>query len=126
MAADFCLTIFKTIRGYGGAAIAATQDLSDFFGLEEGRFGRAIINNSQNKIILNLEPDEAKYVQEVLKLTRLEVSSVTRFERGEGLICSSANKVPVNIIASATEQEMITTDRAELEKILSEKRRKIE
>ena len=126
LAADFCLTIFKTIRGYGGAAIAATQDLSDFFGLEEGRFGRAIINNSQNKIILNLEPDEAKYVQEVLKLTRLEVSSVTRFERGEGLICSSANKVPVNIIASATEQEMITTDRAELEKILSEKRRKIE
>ena len=126
LAADFCLTIFKTIRGYGGAAIAATQDLSDFFGLEEGRFGRAIINNSQNKIILNLEPDEAKYVQEILKLTRLEVSSVTRFERGEGLICSSANKVPVNIIASATEQEMITTDRAELEKILSEKRRKIE
>ena len=60
LAADFCLTIFKTIRGYGGAAIAATQDLSDFFGLEEGRFGRAIINNSQNKIILNLEPDEGK------------------------------------------------------------------
>jgi len=124
LAADFCLTIFKTIRGYGGAAIAATQDLSDFFGLEDGRYGRAIINNSQNKIILNLEPDEAKYVQDVLRLTRTEVHSITRFERGEGLICSSTNKVPVEIRASRKEQEMITTDRAELEELLYEKRRK--
>ena len=37
MAAEFCLEIFKVIRGYGGAAIAATQDLSDFFGLEDGK-----------------------------------------------------------------------------------------
>ena len=33
MAAEFCLNIFKTIRGFGGAAVSATQDLSDFFGL---------------------------------------------------------------------------------------------
>ena len=36
-AAEFCLEIFKIIRGYGGGAVAATQDLSDFFGLEDGR-----------------------------------------------------------------------------------------
>lgn len=123
LAADFCLTIFKTIRGYGGAAVAATQDLSDFFGLEEGRYGRAIINNSQNKIILNLEPDEAKYVQDVLKLTRTEVGAITRFNRGEALICSSNNKIPVVIKASKTEQEMITTDRAELEALLAQKKK---
>lgn len=117
-AAEFCLTIFKTIRGYGGAAVAATQDLSDFFGLEDGKYGRAIINNSKNKIILNLEPDEAKYVQEVLKLTKTEVRSITRFERGEALIYSGSNKVPVMVKASRAEQEMITTDRAELEAIL--------
>lgn len=52
-AAEFCLEIFKVIRGFGGAAISATQDLSDFFGLEDGKYGRAIINNSKNKIILN-------------------------------------------------------------------------
>jgi len=121
MAAEFCLTVFKTIRGYGGAAISATQDLSDFFGLDDGRYGRAIINNSQNKIILNLEPDEAKYVQDILKLTKTEVRAVTQFERGEALICAGSNKVPVVIKASETEKEMITTDRAELESILSEK-----
>ncbi len=123
LAADFCLTIFKTIRGYGGAAIAATQDLTDFFSLDDGKYGRAIINNSQNKIILNLEPDEAKYVQEILKLTKTEISAVTRFERGEALICSSANKVPVSVKASTEEKEMITTDRAELEALFTRNRK---
>ena len=118
MAAEFCLEIFKVIRGYGGAAIAATQDLSDFFSLDDGKYGRAIINNSKNKIILNLEQDEAQYVQDVLKLTRTEVRSITQFERGEALIHSNNNKVPVVIKASVEEKEMITTDRAELEAIL--------
>ena len=123
-AAEFCLTIFKTIRGFGGAAISATQDLSDFFSLEDGKYGRAIINNSKNKIILNLEPDEARYVQDVLKLTKTEIRSITRFERGEALVYSNNNKVPVVIKASKEEQEMITTDRAELEAILKERKKK--
>ena len=118
LAAEFCLEIFKVIRGYGGAAIAATQDLSDFFSLDDGKYGRAIINNSKNKIILNLEQDEAQYVKDVLKLTRTEVRSITQFERGEALIHSNNNKVPVVIKASVEEKEMITTDRAELEAIL--------
>ena len=126
MAAEFCLTIFKTIRGFGGAAVAATQDLSDFFGLDDGRYGRAIINNSQNKIVLNLEYDEAEYVREVLKLSKTELRSITRFERGEALVCSGNNKVPVVVKASKSEQEMITTDRAELQKILAERRKKNE
>ena len=121
MAAEFCLDIFKVIRGFGGAAISATQDLSDFFGLEDGRYGRAIINNSKNKIILNLEPDEAEFVRDTLKLTKTEIRSITRFERGEALICSNNSKVPVIIKASKEEQEMITTDRAELEAILKER-----
>ena len=121
MAAEFCLEIFKVIRGYGGAAIAATQDLSDFFSLDDGKYGRAIINNSKNKIILNLEQDEAQYVQDVLKLTRTEVRSITQFERGEALIHSNNNKVPVVIKASVEEKEMITTDRAELEAILKKR-----
>lgn len=123
MAAEFCLEIFKVIRGFGGAAISATQDLSDFFGLEDGKYGRAIINNSKNKIILNLEPDEARYVQETLKLTRTEIRAITRFERGEALISSNNNKVPVVVKASKLEKEMITTDRAELEAILKERQR---
>ena len=119
-AAEFCLEIFKIIRGYGGGALAATQDLSDFFGLEDGRYGRAILNNSKTKLILNLEPDEAEYVKDVLKLSRTELRSITQFERGEALLSSNSNKVPVIIKAFHEEQQMITTDRAELEAMLSE------
>ena len=120
-AAEFCLEIFKIIRGYGGGAIAATQDLSDFFALEDGKYGRAILNNSKTKIILNLEQDEARYVQEVLKLSRSEIRSITQFERGEALIASNNNKVPVIVKISKAESVIITTDRAELAALLREK-----
>lgn len=69
---------------------------------------------------MNLEPDEAEYVKDVLKLTRTEIRSITQFERGEALISSNSNKVPVIIKASREEQQMITTDRAELEAMLNE------
>ena len=62
-------------------------------------------------------------VQETLKLTRSEVRAITQFERGEALICSNSNKVPVVIKASQTELEMITTDQAELEALLMEKKK---
>lgn len=54
-----------------------------------------------------LEPDEAQYVQETLKLTRTEIRAITQFERGEALISSNNNKVPVVVKASKTETEMI-------------------
>lgn len=120
-AGEFCQEIFKIARGYGAAAIAASQDLSDFFSLEDGKYGRAIINNSKTKIILNLEPDEAEYVRETLKLTRTEIRNITQFERGEALISSNNNKVPVLVRASKVEQQLITTDRAELAAILKER-----
>ena len=120
-AGEFCQEIFKIARGYGAAAIAASQDLSDFFSLEDGKYGRAIINNSKTKIILNLEPDEAEYVRDTLKLTRAEIRSITQFERGEALISSNNNKVPVLVRASKAEQQLITTDRSELAAILKER-----
>jgi len=123
LAANFCLEIAKIIRGYGGGFITSTQDLSDFFALDDGKFGRAILNNSKTKLVLNLEPDEAEYVRETLNLTKSEVRSITQFERGQGMLISNSNKIPLNIKASQYESELITTDRAELEKLLQEKRK---
>jgi hypothetical protein len=120
-AAEFCLEVFKIVRGYGGGAISATQDLSDYFGLSDGKYGRAIINNSKTKIVLNLEPDEAEYVRKTLKLTSTEIRSITQFERGQALISSNNDKVPVEVMASKAEKEIITTDRKELEALLQNK-----
>ena len=73
---------------------------------------------------LNLEQDEAKHVQDVLKLSRTEVRSITQFERGEALISNNNNKVPVIVKTSKSEQKMITTDRSELAALLNEKQNK--
>ena len=120
MAAEFCLEIFKIIRGYGGAAIAATQDLNDFFALENGKYGKGIINNAKTKIILNLEDDEAVRVQDALKLTDTEISNITRFERGNGLISTNSNHITVEFKASQLEKQLITTDRYELSQLVQD------
>ena len=49
--ASFIYKIFKTIRKFGGSSIAITQDISDLFSLENGIYGKSIINNSSNKNI---------------------------------------------------------------------------
>lgn len=126
LAGDFVLEIFKTVRGFGGSAICASQDLNDFFNLDEGRFGKGIINNSKTKIILNLEDDEAERVQETLHLSDAETMEVTHFERGSGLISTNNNNIMVEFKASPLEKDLITTDRRELRELLERKRREEE
>ena len=126
LAGDFVLEIFKTIRGYGGSAVCASQDLNDFFNLDEGRFGKGIINNSKTKIILNLEDDEAMRVQSALHLSDAEIMEVTHFERGNGLISTNNNNIMVEFKASPLEKDLITTDRRELKDIVERMRRQNE
>ncbi len=120
MAAEFVLEIFKVIRAYGGSAIAATQDLNDFFALEDGKYGKGIINNAKTKIILNLEQEEADRVRDTLNLTETEAYNIVSFQRGSGLISTNNNNVIVEFKASQLETKLITTDREELEKIVNE------
>ena len=122
LAAEFVLEVFKIIRGYGGSAICATQDLNDFFALEGGKYGKGIINNAKTKVILNLEEDEAARVQDILKLSETELMNITHFERGNGLISTNSNNVTVEFRASEFETELITTDRAELQAILNKRK----
>lgn len=119
LAAEFVLEIFKIIRGYGGSAICATQDINDFFALEDGRYGKGIINNAKTKIILNLEEEEARRVQSLLHLSEAEVMEITHFERGSGLISTNNNNVTVEVKCSQFEKELITTDRKELQELLN-------
>lgn len=122
LAANFVLEIFKTIRGFGGSAIAATQDISDFFALDDGKYGKGIINNSKTKMILNLEMEEASHVQEILNLTDTETMMITKFPRGNGLVATNSNNVFVEFRASQVEKMLITTDREELEQLLEERK----
>lgn len=122
IAAEFVLEMFKIIRGYGGSAICGTQDLNDFFALEDGKYGKGIINNCKTKIILNLEDDEAQRVKDIFKLSEAEIMEITHFERGNGLISTNNNNITVEFKCSELEKSLITTDRRELQQILDRKK----
>ena len=121
LAAEFVLEIFKIIRGYGGSAVCATQDLNDFFALDDGKYGKGIINNCKTKIVLNLEDEEAQRVQTILRLSEAELMEITHFERGNGLISTNNNNISVEFKCSPLEKSLITTDRRELQALLQQK-----
>ena len=121
LAAEFVLEIFKIIRGYGGSAVCATQDLNDFFALDDGKYGKGIINNCKTKIVLNLEDEEAQRVQAILRLSEAELMEITHFERGNGLISTNNNNISVEFKCSSLEKTLITTDRRELRDILEQR-----
>lgn len=124
LAAEFVLEIAKIIRGYGGSAVFATQDLNDFFALDDGKYGKGIINNCKTKIVLNMEDEEAQRVKQILHLSETEVMNITHFQRGNGLISTNNNNITVEFKASALEKELITTDRQELLEIVERQKQK--
>lgn len=116
-AAEFVLELFKTVRGYGAAAIGASQDLEDFFALENGKFGKALLNNARIKFALMTEPEEAALIQQHFHLTDEEMQMHADFTRGQALLCAGRNRLGVDIIASERELELITTDPRDIERI---------
>lgn len=117
LAAEFVVTVFKTIRGMGGSGIAATQDIEDFFALEGGKYGKAVLNNSRIKMILRLDDDEAKIVKEHFNLTHNELKTITNFSRGQVLVKANENTFTVNIKDSRKETLLITSDQKLLRKL---------
>ena len=124
LAAEFVLEIAKIIRGYGGSAVFATQDLNDFFALDDGKYGKGIINNCKSKIVLNMEEEEAQRVKQILHLSETELLNITHFQRGNGLISTNNNNITVDFKASNLEKDLITTDRQELLEILNRQKKK--
>jgi len=124
-AAEYLVEMAKIGRAYNTSIIFATQDINDFFSLEGGKYGKAIISNSKTKIVLNLEPHEAEKCGEVLNLTATELHKIKNFDRGHGLLSSNGNNIAVHFQASALENSLITTDPEELKRIAEEKQRSI-
>lgn len=121
LAAEYVLEIFKTIRGYRGSAIGATQDLVDFYALKNGKYGKGIINNCNIKLVLKLEDKEARAVQDSMDLTEGELKEIVGFERGQAMLVANHNNIIVNVKASKHEHYLITTDGEDLERIAREK-----
>lgn len=114
LAAGFVLEMVKTIRGLGGIAVTSTQGMQDLFGLEGGKYGKGILDSSRIKLIMQMEEQEARLIQNILNLSEDEVRQITRFRRGEGLLCIGYNHVPIAFHASQREYNAITTSPTDL------------
>ena len=114
LAAGFVQEMVKTIRGLGGIAVTSTQGMQDLFGLDGGKYGKGILDSSRIKLVMQMEEQEARLIQGVLNLSEDEVRQITRFRRGEALLCIGYNHVPVQFHATEKEYNAITTSPTDL------------
>ena len=109
LAAAYVQEMVKTIRGLGGIAITSTQGMQDLFSLEGGKYGKGILDSSRIKFVMQMKEQEARLIQQILNLSEEEVRQITRFRRGEGLLCIGYNHVPVAFHVTKKEYDAITT-----------------
>jgi len=105
--ASFIYKIFKTIRKYGGSAVAITQDISDLFSLENGIYGKSILNNSEFKTFFALEEENIKVLEQYSNLSEKEKIEIKSLKRGECLMFIGEEHILTKIDAGDFEKEII-------------------
>ena len=110
--ASFLFGLTKRARKYNLGITSITQDVEDF---TSSRFGRAIIANSSIQILLKQHASAVDLLADVFKLTSTEKKLLGQFPVGQGLFFAGRDHVQIQVIASPTEQELVTTSPDELE-----------
>jgi len=105
--ASFIYKIFKTIRKFGGSSVAITQDISDLFSLEDGIYGKSILNNSSNKVFFSLEEENISILEQYTKLSEKEKIEIRNLKRGECLIFSGEEHIITKIESAEFERDII-------------------
>lgn len=105
--ATFIYKIFKTIRKHNGGAVAITQDISDMFSLENGNYGKSIINNSSIKCIFKLEEENIIRLSENISITEHEKIEIKNLSKGEMLLIAEDNRLISKVVPTSKEHEII-------------------
>ncbi len=105
--ASFTYKIFKTIRKYGGSAVAITQDVSDLFSFENGTYGKCILNNSSIKLFFSLEEENIKILSENTNLTEKEKIEIKSLRKGEAILFANDEHTLLKIEAAEYEKNII-------------------
>lgn len=105
--ANFLFSLAKRARKYYLGLTTITQDVEDFMG---SKMGRAIVANSSMQLLLKQSSSAVDVLSEVFKLTEEEKKRLANFPVGQGLFFAGQNHVHIQIIASQTEQKLITTN----------------
>lgn len=112
--ANFLFSLAKRARKYNLGITTITQDVEDFMG---SRMGRAIVANASMQILLKQSASAVDVLSDTFKLTSEEKKRLSQFPVGQGLFFAGQNHVHIQVIASPTEQGLITTSPAQVQAI---------
>jgi type IV secretory pathway VirB4 component len=104
--ANFMLSLAKRARKYNLGLTVITQDVEDFMG---SQMGRSVVANSSIILMLKQSPSAVDVLSDVFKLTDGEKKLLANFPVGQGLFFAGQNHVHITIIASDTEEKLVTT-----------------
>lgn len=105
--ANFLFSLAKRARKYFLGLTTITQDVEDFMG---SKMGRAIVANSSMQLLLKQSSSAVDVLSDVFKLTEEEKKRLANFPIGQGLFFAGQSHVHIQIQASPTEQQLITTN----------------
>ena len=104
--ANFLFSLAKRARKYYLGITTITQDVEDFMG---SKMGRAIVANSSMQLLLKQSSSAVDVLSNVFKLTEEEKKRLSSFPVGQGLFFAGQNHVHIQVIASRTETQLVST-----------------
>lgn len=109
--ASFLFSIAKRGRKYYLGLATITQDVADFL---SSSYGKAMITNSSIQILLRQSPTSIDLIQETFKLSDEEKYLLLESDVGEGIFFAGLKHVAIKVIASYTEDQIITSDPSQI------------
>jgi hypothetical protein len=110
-AASFMFGIAKRCRKYFLGLSTITQDVADFMA---SPYGKPIVTNSSMQLLMKQSPATIDIIQKTFNLTDQEKYLLLECNVGEGIFFAGMKHVAIKIIASYTEDQIITSDPAQL------------
>jgi len=110
-AASFLYGIAKRCRKYYLGLTTITQDVADFM---KSKYGKPIITNSSIQLLLKQSPASIDIIQKTFNLTDQEKYMILESSVGEGIFFAGSKHVAIKVVASYTEDQVITSDPAQL------------
>jgi len=117
--ASFLFGTVKRARKYWLGVTTITQDVNDFM---KSEYGQPIVTNSSLMLLMKQSPATIKVVQETFNLTEEEKMLLLESPVGEGIFFAGTKHVLIKVLASYTEDQIITTAPEEVQKIKEAKR----
>jgi len=109
--ASFLFSLAKRGRKYFLGLSTVTQDVNDFL---NSPYGLPIITNSSIQLLLKQSPTSIDQIQKTFNLTDEEKYLLLESNVGEGIFFTGLKHVAIKIIASYTEDQIITSDPSQI------------